>query len=113
MSSNILGNLLTTFVLGKMNNFIYFIILSVLGCTYSLWKEVLSSLLFLFLPSVKNEQQVKMKEEIEKIINIVKNSKNTNLIIYFILPGIVISCYAGFLYKLINNNLLQEKNETI
>ena len=51
-----------------------------------------------------------MKEEIEKIIAIIKNEKYTNLIIYFILPGIVISCYAGFLYKLINNSLLQEKN---
>lgn len=32
MSSQIIGNLLITFVLGKMNNFIYFLLLTILGC---------------------------------------------------------------------------------
>ena len=34
MSSQILGNCLTTFVLGLVNNFIYFLVLTILGCTY-------------------------------------------------------------------------------
>lgn len=32
MSSQIIGNLLITYVLGKMSNFIYFLILTILGC---------------------------------------------------------------------------------
>lgn len=34
MSSQIIGNLLITFVLGKMSNFTYFILLTILGCNY-------------------------------------------------------------------------------
>jgi hypothetical protein len=33
MSSQILGNLLSTFVLGRINNLVYFIILTILGST--------------------------------------------------------------------------------
>lgn len=35
MSSQILGNLLTTFILGKMSNTVYFVLLTILGCTRS------------------------------------------------------------------------------
>lgn len=34
MSSQILGNLLGTFVLGRINNLVYFIILTILGCNF-------------------------------------------------------------------------------
>jgi MFS family permease len=34
MSSQIIGNLLITFVLGKMSNLTYFILLTILGCNY-------------------------------------------------------------------------------
>ncbi len=45
MSSQILGNLLGTFVLGRINNLVYFIILTILGTG--------SAFLFIFLPEVK------------------------------------------------------------
>ena len=32
MSSQITGNLLITFILGKMSNFVYFLLLTILGC---------------------------------------------------------------------------------
>ena len=47
MSSQIIGNLIITFVLGKMSNFIYFMVLTILGFA--------SSALFLFLPNVSSE----------------------------------------------------------
>ena len=34
MSSQILGNLLTTFILGKMSNELYFLLLTILGCIF-------------------------------------------------------------------------------
>ncbi len=34
MSSQIFGNLLGTFVLGRINNLVYFIILTILGCNF-------------------------------------------------------------------------------
>jgi len=47
MASQILGNLLGTFVLGRINNLVYFIILTILGCA--------SAFLFIFLPEVKSK----------------------------------------------------------
>lgn len=52
MSSQILGNCLSTFVLGRINNLVYFIILTILGGTIHKINIVSSSLLFLFLPEV-------------------------------------------------------------
>lgn len=40
MSSQIIGNLLITFVLGKLSNFIYFMLLTILGCNYFLIRSL-------------------------------------------------------------------------
>lgn len=55
MSSQILGNLLITFVLGKMSNFVYFMLLTILGFA--------SSVLFLFLPNVSNEGELEKQTD--------------------------------------------------
>ena len=52
MASQILGNLLGTFVLGRINNLVYFIILTILGCNSFIYSGA-SSFLFIFLPEVK------------------------------------------------------------
>lgn len=36
MSSQILGNLITTFVLGMISNVVYFLVLTILGCMHVL-----------------------------------------------------------------------------
>lgn len=105
MSSQIFGNLLTTFVLGKMTNFIYFLFLTILGCIYNIYL-VSSAFLFMFLPSVshkKQEEAVKLtlKEEIKTVLVIIKDKKYRYLNIYFLFPGLCVAFYAAFLYKLI------------
>ncbi len=52
MSSQILGNLLGTFVLGRINNLVYFIILTILGSN-SCFILAASAFMFIFLPEVK------------------------------------------------------------
>lgn len=48
MSSQIIGNLITTFVLGLVSNTVYFLVLTILGTA--------SSLLFLLLPDVQQNE---------------------------------------------------------
>lgn len=55
MSSQILGNLLITFVLGKMSNLVYVFILIILGGNIIDFIIGSSTLLFLFLPNVSKD----------------------------------------------------------
>ena len=48
MSSQIIGNLLITFVLGKMNNLTYFILLTSLGCNCPFKHSFKLSFIFIF-----------------------------------------------------------------
>ena len=48
MSSQIIGNLLITFVLGKMSNVTYFILLTILGCNCSFKHSFKLSFIFIF-----------------------------------------------------------------
>ena len=64
--------------------------------------------MFLLLPDVKKseaarneEKNVSVKEEAIKVWSILKNPKYKYLNMYFLLPGLTVAFYAGFLYKLI------------
>lgn len=47
MSSQILGNLLITFILGKMSNLIYFILLTILGCNIIIYYSFKLNLIYI------------------------------------------------------------------
>jgi MFS family permease len=53
MSSQILGNLITTFVLGVVGQFTYFLVLTILGCKYQIIQSEVPSYLCSCLRSIK------------------------------------------------------------
>jgi hypothetical protein len=53
MSSQILGNLITTFVLGLISNVTYFLVLTILGCIYIIIKLAVRCCSCFFLMSKK------------------------------------------------------------
>lgn len=86
---------------------------------YPFLHSVTSSLLFLFLPSVTETEPLKeeaeqhtIKEEVRKVWAIASDSKYKYLNAYFFFPGLCVSFYAGFLYKLVKLSVIQHKDES-
>lgn len=45
-----------------------------------------------------------------KVIAILKEKKNKNLIFYFFFPGLCVAFYATFLFKLIGLSIIQDND---
>lgn len=75
------------------------------------------SCMLLFLPNAsldENSQEVEdqqpiLKEEAGKIVSIIRDSRYRYLKVYYFTPGIILSFYIGYLYKLVEVSLPQEK----
>ena len=48
-----------------------------------------------------------VSEELRKVVMILKDRRNRYINIYFLFPGLTISFYAGFLYKLVQDSVPQ------
>ncbi len=75
-----------------------------------LFYSVSSSFLFLLLPKVESSEEgeeITIKNEVSKIMNILKDKKYIYLNIYMFFPGVTIGFYASFLSTLVSESLPQ------
>lgn len=98
-SSQITANLLTLVVLENVTQFQYFIILFSIAIFFSLS--------FLILPSVEKKEQKKftIKENYQKIRELLKNDRIKCLTVFFMTTGVCIGFYSAYLYLLVEKSL--------
>lgn len=98
-SCQITANLLSLFALGHVSHFYYFLILFCIA--------LLFSFLFIVIPPVDKpkKKELTIKENLIKIMSIMKQTKSQLLSVYFTTIGVCIGFYSGYLFQLVQDCL--------
>ena len=112
--NQVIGNSIITFVLGLITPTIFFLVLTVLGCTYFIM-PVFSSFLFLFISKIKikkkkdkknkNLPKITLSNKINSIFGLFKNRKSLRFLVYLSILGVNIGFYNTYLYEIIAQTL--------
>ncbi|KAL4492406.1 hypothetical protein ABPG72_005541 [Tetrahymena utriculariae] len=106
--SQIIGNILGTFILQYLQNIQYFFIMTGLG--------IAASLLFFFLPSVKKVENkdiiVPIMTQIKNVFKLMIHAKTRYVLFVMMLSGIILTFYSGFLSTLVDNSIAREPNQS-
>ncbi|KAL4446012.1 hypothetical protein ABPG74_011004 [Tetrahymena malaccensis] len=106
--SQIIGNILGTFILQYLENMQYFLIMTGLG--------IAASLLFFFLPSVKKVENkdisVPIMTQIKKVFKLMIHAKTRYVLFVMMLAGIIVTFYSGFLATLVSNSIARGPDQS-